>query len=239
MWCTVEGDIEGAWIQYEFETLYQFHQIHVWNYNGDNEDFLGMGIKDALIKTSLDGETWSTYAQVELSRATGENDYLGEDVDMNDVVAQYLRIEILSQHGYVLGGGILVDQVGLSEVQFNVVPIAARRPDPQSGTTLESPEDTLVWRSGRGVQEHRLYLDVNEVLVRDADPNTLIAVTDERRYGLGTLDLLYDQKYYWRVDEVYDVNVLAYDLLDDVNDANIVPGPVWDFNTPVFSVGEM
>ena len=118
MWCTVEGDIEGAWIQYEFETLYQFHQIHVWNYNGDNEDFLGMGIKDALIKTSLDGETWSTYAQVELSRATGENDYLGEDVDMNDVVAQYLRIEILSQHGYVLGGGILVDQVGLSEVQF-------------------------------------------------------------------------------------------------------------------------
>ena len=82
MWRTVDGEIEGAWIQYEFDHLYQFNQMHVWNYNGENEAFLGVGAKDTVIKTSLDGETWTTLAELQLSRATGTNTYQGEDIDM-------------------------------------------------------------------------------------------------------------------------------------------------------------
>ncbi len=226
MWRTMKGEIEGAWIQYEFDCLYQFERMHVWNYNGENEAYLGVGAKDVVIKTSLDGIAWTSTDQQQLTRATGTPTYRGEDVDMNDVVARYVRIEIQSQHSFP-GGAIVVNKVGLSEVHFYVVPIAARRPTPESGNTLGSVFDQLVWRSGRGAELHRVYLSTDANAVATGAPNVLAAtVTNDRRLDLSDIDLVYAHKYYWRVDEVASTQVIA--------------GPLWDFNTPDFySIDDM
>ncbi len=138
MWRTAEGDIVGAWIQYEFDVVYQLHQMHVWNYNGDNETFLGGGVKDAIIETSLDGQTWSSLGQIEFARANGTRTYTGQDVSLGDTVAKYVKIEVLSQQGSFVDGSPIIQTVGLSEVQFQVVPIAARRPSPADDVTVES-----------------------------------------------------------------------------------------------------
>ena len=217
MWRTAEGEIEGAWIQYEFDSVYQFNQMHVWNYNGENEAFLGVGVKDAVIKTSMDGETWTTLSDLQLSRATGLGTYRGEDVDMGDVVAQYVRIEIQSQHSFG-GTTIVVHKTGLSEVHFEVVPIAARRPSPSVGETARSMFGDLVWRLGRGADTSRLYVSTDVNLIEAADESVLIDAISGRRYAIADTGAIYGEKYYWRVDQVAGDQVTA--------------GMIWDFDTP-------
>ncbi len=218
MWRTALGDLEGAWIQYEFEFPYQFGQLHIWNYNALNENALGVGIKEALIETSMDGTTWTLLDEVELTHAPGDSSYTGETIDMNDVVAQFIRITARSQHGYLSSGMVIIDAVGLSEIQFQAAPLAARRPSPVDGQTLDSLFDELVWRMGRGAQESRLYVNTDANLVTEADANALIETTPERRFTIADTDAMYRETYAWRVDEVYSEKVVA--------------GPVWTFSTP-------
>ena len=217
MWRTMEGEIEGAWIEYEFDNIYQFNQMHIWNFNGENEGFLGVGAKDVVIETSLDGETWTLLSEMQLARATGLGSYTGEDVDMNDVVAQYIRIVIQSQHSFA-GGTIVVHKVGLSEIRFDCVPIAARRPTPAVGSTASSLFDEMIWRLGRGAQTSRLYLSTDANLVAAADASVLIDEISGRRYVIADTDAIYGQLYYWRVDEV--------------TGDQVVSGQVWNFNAP-------
>ena len=222
MWRTVENDLVGAWIQYEFDLQYRFHQMHVWNYNGESEAFLGMGAKDISVSTSLDGENWTPLADVQLARAPGNATYAGEDVALSDVVAQYIRIEVVSQQGYFATGLPLIQQVGLSEVQFQAVPIAARRPSPTDGTTADSLFEELTWRLGRDAQESRLYVSTDANLVEAADESVLVATISGRRYSIADTGAQYDETYSWRVDEVYSDSVVA--------------GPVWSFSTPEYLV---
>ena len=221
MWRTTEGEIAGAWIQYEFESLFEFNQMHVWNYNGENEAYLGVGAKDVVIKTSVDGETWTTLSELQLSRATGTGTYTGEDVDMGDVVAQYVRIEIQSQHAFP-GGTIVVEKTGLSAVQFECVPIAARRPSPADEASVTSIMDELVWRLGRDVEASRLYLGSDANLVAAADDSVFIEEITNRSYTVADTGAMYGGTYYWRVDQV------AGD--------EVTPGVVWSFDTPEYLV---
>ncbi len=209
LWRTAQGEIVGAWIQYEFEAAYQLHQMHVWNYNGENEGYLGVGVKNALIETSLDGETWTSVGQVQLARATGTRTYAGEEVSLNDTLAKYVRIEVLSQQGFGTTGAPIVQQVGLSEVQFQMIPIAARRPSPADGGTVDSLFDELTWRLGRGAQESRLYVD-----------SVLVDTVTGRRYSIADTGAQYNESYSWRVDQV--------------NGDQVTAGPSWTFNTPEY-----
>ena len=170
-----------------------------------------------MIKTSVDGETWTTLTELQLSRATGTGTYTGEDVDMGDVVAQYVRIEIQSQHSFG-GTTIVVNKTGLSEVQFECVPIAARRPSPADGDAVDSIMDDLVWRLGRGAEASRLYLSSDANLVAAGDASVLVDEVAGRRYSIAETGALYGGTYYWRVDQVVGVDV--------------TPGTVWSFDTP-------
>jgi len=69
---------------------------NVWNHNTQTETILGFGIKEALIETSLDGNSWTELKTVELPQATGSADETGVDVALDDVVAKYVRITALS-----------------------------------------------------------------------------------------------------------------------------------------------
>jgi hypothetical protein len=105
----------------------------------------------------------------------------------------------------------------------------AHRPEPFSGTEDVPPSTALGWRNGALVATHDLYLDTNEVKVRDATrtshPGLLIYAQDIDAntydpYGAaGFLDL--DTTYYWKVDEV-----------NGAPDYYIYPGAeVWSFTT--------
>ncbi len=218
MWKTADGDVAGAWIQYEFKGPQQIGNMLVWNANPAYESILGVGIKEATIETSLDGQTWTDLAgTLTFNRATGKAGYAANTtIDFGGRVATYVRINVLSHWAD------LTPTVGLSEVRFMVIPTAARRPEPASGGTLASLTDPLVWRTGRGAEQHQLYIDTNETLVAAGDPSALVSTQTERRYNLGNTNLLYAEKYYWKVVEL--------------SGDSAVDGPVWDFNTPPYLV---
>ncbi len=218
MWKTAEGDIVGAWIQYEFAGPKKIGTMLVWNANPNYESILGVGIKEATIETSLDGETWTDLAgTLTFNRASGQAGYAANTtIDFGGRVATYVRITVVSHWAD------LTPTVGLSEVRFMVIPTAARRPEPTSGSILKSLTDQLVWRAGRDAEQHQLYLDPNEALVAAGDPAALVSTQTERRYDLSNYNLLYGKTYYWKVVEL--------------SGDEVVDGPVWSFDTPPYLV---
>lgn len=218
MWKSATGDVDGAWIQYEFETLQKLGLLLVWNANPIYENILGVGVKEAVIATSLDGETWTELdGTLTFNQGTGQNEYAANTtIDLGGVTAKYVKFNIISHWAD------LTDNVGLSEVRFMVIPAAARLPQPTSETTIEGIFDELTWRSGRDAEQHTLYLDMNETLVTDSDSSTLKATLTERSYDLSEADLLYGETYFWKVVETAGEEV--------------ADGTVWEFTTPEYLV---
>jgi hypothetical protein len=111
MW--LSGGTEPQWIQYEFDTVYELQEMHVWNSNQLIEPFLGLGAKDVLIETSVDGVEWTTVeGATQFNQATGSADYRANTiVDFGGIPAGVVRINIYSGYG-------TFTQWGLSEVRF-------------------------------------------------------------------------------------------------------------------------
>jgi hypothetical protein len=111
MW--LSGGTEPQWIQYEFNEVYELHEMRVWNSNQLIESFLGLGVKDVLIETSVDGTQWIELEGVsQFNQATGSADYTANTiVDFGGIAATFVRINIYSGYG-------MFTQWGLSEVQF-------------------------------------------------------------------------------------------------------------------------
>jgi hypothetical protein len=66
MWLS-GNELQGAWIQYEFDKVYKLHQMWVWNSNQQLESFVGFGLvlgsKESLSNTrltALTGRPWPT-----------------------------------------------------------------------------------------------------------------------------------------------------------------------------------
>jgi len=156
-----KAEPEGAWIQFDLGTVYKLHQVHIWNHNTQTEAILGYGIKDALIETSTDGTTWVELKTVTLTQASGKATYTGEDVALDGVIAQYVKITALSNFS-ILG----LKQVGLSEVEFSTVPVLAR--EPMAGAT-----DVILWgagQTGRRISKYLREEGVEISRVVDIDP---------------------------------------------------------------------
>ena len=105
-------------------------------------------------------------------------------------------------------------------------PGAVGSPNPSNGATGVNMTATLSWNPGDSAASHQFYLGTDKDAVRNAD-------TASPEY-IGTMDLgseSYDQKlawfttYYWRVDEV-----------NDVNPNSPWKGPLWSFTTGDFIV---
>jgi hypothetical protein len=75
MWLS-DNELQGAWIQYEFDKVYKLHQMWVWNSNQQLESFVGFGLKGVTVEYSINGTDWTTLADVpEFARAPGEPGY--------------------------------------------------------------------------------------------------------------------------------------------------------------------
>jgi len=130
MWLHAVGDPAPS-IQYEFDMAYKLHQLMVWNSNQLIENFLGLGAKDVVIETSLDGAEWVVLEDTtQLNQAPGAADYAANTtIDFGGVMAQFVRITVNASWGAIMPNS------GISEVRFSFIPTLAREPQPVEGAT--------------------------------------------------------------------------------------------------------
>ena len=193
MWLTVT---DGSWIQYEFNAAYKLHQMQVWNSNQAVEPFIGFGVKDALVETSLDGVTWTALNDVPpFGQGTGLVSYeANTTVTFGGAVAKYVKISPQSTFGSM-------GQGGLSEVRFSRIPTEPRDMRPANGSTSASVDVSLAWRAGREANVHEVSLGT------DPADLGLAGTVDDPTFVAGGLD--YDQTYYWQIVEVNEAQVPA------------------------------
>jgi hypothetical protein len=215
MWLS-DVEANGAWIQYTFDTIRKLDQMLVWNFNAAFESILGWGLKDITIETSENGADWTVLKSLELSQGTSEDGYTPNTiVDLEGVLAKSIKLTAHSNWGD------LIDLYGLSEIRILNIIGWAREPQPLDGAEGIHPDSILNWRVGRQAALHDLYFGV------DSDQLTLADTVDIHSYQLSNLDLELGRTYFWRVDEVNDVEIPM-----------IWEGDVWRFSTADYLVVE-
>ncbi len=215
MWLT---PMAGSWIQYEFDRAYKLHELLVWNSNQTVETFIGFGVQEAIIETSLDGDVWTAVEGVPpFGRGTASAGYQANTVvDLGGSVAKFVKI--IPQSAYGLTG-----QVGLSEVQFLAIPTDPRALEPANGSVTADTEVTLSWRAGREAVTHEVYLGPA------SDNLALMGTTDGPVFVTDPLD--YDQTHYWQVVEVNDAETPARYASDILSFTTPAYGVVDDFES--------
>ncbi|MFC1765455.1 LamG-like jellyroll fold domain-containing protein [Planctomycetota bacterium] len=204
MWRSDTSAVGEAWIRYDLSQPQKLLEMLVWNHNSSLEADAGFGIKDALIEVSTDGVEFTSFGAVELAQAAETV------VDMQNTVAQSVRITAQSNWGGFF------PKYGLSKVRFMAIPTMARELNPADGAADVDPMMAeLTWRAGREADVHNVYLSTDEQAVIEG---TVPMVTvPEISY---VLDLNLDMTYYWRVDEV-----------NDLEDPAVWAGGVQNFST--------
>ncbi|MHC4533434.1 MAG: LamG-like jellyroll fold domain-containing protein [Planctomycetota bacterium] len=184
----------GAWIEYEFDMVYNLHQMWVWNSNQTVESLLGFGFKDVTIDYSTNGTDYTTLGTThEFAQAPGTSGYAhNTTIDFAGVRTKYVRLTATSNWGGIM------PQYGLSEVRFFQIPMSARKPYPDSGATGVDLDVLLGWTAGREAATHDVYVSTDEQAVIDG--TAPVATVTETSHGPLTLDL--DTTYYWKVNEV-------------------------------------
>ncbi len=216
MWLTASSATGPVWVQYEFDRVLRLHEVWVWNHNGLLEPMLGLGAKEVKIEYSTDGTDFETLGTTyEFARAPGRAGYACDTiVDLEGIAAKYVRFTILSNWGNVL------KQYGLSEVRFYSVPVLARGPSPASAKTDADVTSSLSWRAGREAATHTLYLSTDQQAVIDGTASATTVTSPAHTPALNLAST-----YYWRVDEV-----------NEVETPSIWQGDLWSFSTREFVV---
>ncbi|MCF7976075.1 MAG: discoidin domain-containing protein, partial [Phycisphaerae bacterium] len=194
MWLSAAVDV-SPWLMYEFDNVQKLDRMLIWNSNSGSEPFIGWGIKDVNIVTSLDGVVWTGLTETTISKAPGLPAYNEPQViDFGLIQAKYVKIEILSNWGGFL------KQYGVSEVQFYGLPVYARTPAPEDQAVDVLPDAVATWRAGREAESHRVLVsqDVNAL------SEGLSATSNSNSLEMSALDLLLGETYYWQVVEVND-----------------------------------
>jgi hypothetical protein len=222
MWLAVTA---GSWIQYEFDKAYKLHAMQVWNSNQIIEAFIGFGVKEAIVETSIDGVTWTAVQGVpQFAQAPGAATYQANTtVDLSGMTAKYVKISPQSAYG-------TTGQAGLSEVRFSAVPTNARELLPEDGSVIAGAEATLTWRGGREAASHQINLGT------DPDNLTSIGTTPDVSFVVDGLD--YAQTYNWQVVEVNEAETPSTYVSDIQSFTTAAYGVVEDFESYSGKEGE-
>ena len=200
-----------GWLQYEFDKVYDVYDMIIWNYN---EEALGadLGVQDMDVAYSEDGETWTDLNGTFVVEKAPGNNTCGPNppIIFGGVAAKYVKLTLKTNYiGFIASAGI-------SEVRFEIFPKRASAPAPDDGDSNVDVETTLSWKSGRGADEHQLYLSTDEAAVEDGTADVEL-LTDA---SYTPMPLVIGNTYYWRVDEVNEADV-----------PSLWTGDVWSFST--------
>jgi len=212
MWMSANGDASPG-LMFEFDSAYKLEKLLIWNSNHASEAVIGWGIKDVEIETSADGVDWIAVPDVgSITQGPGFVPSDAQVIDTGLVQAKFVRINILNSWGGLL------PQYGVAEVQFFAVPTQARTPMPADGAVDVRPDAVVAWRAGREADQSTIYVDMDANAVAEGTAASVSSNTNS--VSLGSLDLQMSQTYYWRVDEV-----------NNVEDPSVWAGPVWSLST--------
>jgi len=217
MWMSNLDGPQPTWIKFEFQSVQKLSEMWVWNSNESMELTFGLGFKNVTIEYSVDDVNYTTLGTThEFTQATGTIGYEhNTTIDMNGVAAKYVKLTANSNFKSY------VDQFGLSEVRFFSIPVQARVPSPDSGAANVELDLMLGWRTGREAATHDVYF--SDDLQAVSDGTAPITSVTETSYGPLALDL--GKTYFWRIDEV-----------NDVETPGIWQGNIWHFTTQEYFV---
>ena len=212
MWMSNLAGPQPTWIKFEFQSVQKLSEMWVWNSNESLELTFGLGFKNVTIEYSVDDANYTTLGTThEFTQATGMPGYEhNTTIDMSGVVAKYVKLTANSNFKSY------VEQFGLSEVRFFSIPVQARVPSPDSGAADVELDLMLGWRAGREAATHDVYFSDDLQAVTDGTA----PVTSATESSHGPLSLDIGKTYFWRVDEV-----------NDVETPGIWPGNIWNFTT--------
>jgi concanavalin A-like lectin/glucanase superfamily protein/F5/8 type C domain-containing protein len=214
MWLGRPDGADPVWIQYEFDRIYELHEMLVWNHNSEFELMLNFGLKSIAVEYSTDGIDWTSLGEVEFAQGTASNDYTyNTTVDFGDVPAKHVRLSVNSNYG-------TVPQYGLSEVRFLYLPAHARKPQPADGAVEVDADTTLSWRAGREAVSHEVCFGADEEAV--VGGTALVDTISQSNYALG--DLQFGSIYYWKIDEV-----------NEAEDISVWEGNLWSFTVQEYA----
>jgi len=219
MWLSATTtDPDKAWIQYNFDKVYKLPRMLIWNYNVTGLTS-GISIKGVTIEYSADGgQTWKVLSSVaELPKGTGDPIIVDLGGVANGLAANAIRITANSNWSTTPK----FSQYGLSEVKFYYIPVWPTVPNPANGATGVAVKPTLTWTAGDGVVQHRVFFGTNEQAVI----NGTVASNMVTNPSWTTPELVLDNKYYWRVEEV-----------NMASDPNKWSGDTWSFTVSPYRV---
>jgi hypothetical protein len=204
----------------------------VWNSNESLEKAIGLGFKNVTIEYSVDGSDYKTLGTThDFNQAPGTTDYEhNTTIDMEGVAAKYVKLTANSNFKNIL------KQYGLSEVRFFSIPVQAREPSPAVGAIDVELDLNLGFRAGRERAKHDVYFGEDPQAVSGG--TAPVQTVTDTSYGPLALDL--GKTYFWRVDEVNDVETPGvwqgniwyfttqeYFVLDDFESYNSADNQIW------------
>jgi len=217
MWLSGMGDATPS-ILYEFDRVHKLDAMWVWNSNQVIESFVGLGAKDVVVESSVDGVEWTVLDGVtQFNQAPGSADYTANTIiDFAGTLAQSVKITINAGYG-------MMPQYGLSAVRFYSIPTQAREPMPLDAAITADVDVVLTWRAGREAAVHEVVLSDDSAAVMDG--SAVVATTSDSSYSTLPLNLSYGSTYYWRIIESNAVEVpVSY------------ASAVWSFSTPEYAI---
>jgi hypothetical protein len=106
-------------------------------------------------------------------------------------------------------------------------PVKASGANPPNGAVDVKQTSVLIWKSGENAVSHQVYFGTDEEAVRNADSSSA-EYKGSKSLGSESYDpgkLQWDTTYYWRIDEV-----------NDVNPDSPWTGNIWNFTTANFLI---
>ncbi len=173
------------WILYNLGFKYALGQSHFWNHN--EADALGNGVKTIIADVSLNGIDWTEWKRFDLSMASGQPIYEGEDgPDFEKIPARYLLLTAVDNYGGKC--------VGFSEMKIDV-DILSQTQDENSCLTVSAfpnpfTQQLYVNVSGKCSQNTSIYLEdlmgrqVTKTQWATGQQNTITIQTSELTAGV-------------------------------------------------------
>ncbi|MEJ2543804.1 MAG: glycoside hydrolase family 88 protein [Calditrichaceae bacterium] len=166
--------------------------------------------------------TWSNpegnFEGYQIQRATGTEFVEIDQISINDSSYTDEELNPLTLYSYrirpYIGDqfGIYSKVVQASTLGENGEPAYPLNPYPPDGSSNEALDVQLSWEAGEATLSHNVYFG-------ESNPPDSIGNQDETTFNPGMLDEL--TTYYWRINEV--------------NNAGVTIGPVWEFTTKMTS----